>query len=131
MRLQHRFQRRLQMFADVGWGLMEVRNPGTHHCSRPTQSFRTCGRPGERLQGPYRRLWLLQSTVGHAEKQRHVEGSNRRQRTLQLLEGLHGLLRPLIDEVDDPFIKTCRITYVMQLRPLRGKVRGRTGKMLA
>src|SRR5262245_64779301 len=99
MRLQLRFQRRLQMFADAGWGLMEVRDPGTHHRRRPTQSFRTCGGPGERLQGSYRRLWLLQSTVDHAEKQRHVEGSNRCQRTLQLLEGLYGLLRPLIDEV--------------------------------
>ena len=129
--MQRRFQRCLQMFADAGWGLMDVRDPGAHHRSRPTQSFRTCSRPGERLQGPYRRLRLLQSTVGHPEKQRHVEGSNRRQRTLQLLEGLHGLLRPLIDEVDDPFIKTCRVTYMMQLRPLGGKVCGRTGKMLA
>jgi hypothetical protein len=119
------------MLANAGWGLMDVRDPGAHYRSRPTQSFRTCRRPGEPLQGPYRRLWLLQSTVAHPEKQCHVESSNRRQRTLQLLKGLHGLLRPLIDEVDDPFIKTCRVTYMMQLRPLRGKVRGRTGKMLA
>src|SRR5688572_15038275 len=107
------------MFADAGWGFMNVRDSGAHHRSGPTESFRTCYRAGQRLQGPYRRLWLLQSTVGHPEKQRHVEGSNRRQRTVQLLQGLHGSLRSLIDEVDDPFIKTCRIAYMMQLRPLR------------
>jgi hypothetical protein len=86
MRLQCRFQRCLQMFTDAGWGLMDVRDPGAHHRRRPTQSFRTCGRPGERPVGLHRRLRLLQSTVGHAEKQCHVESSNRRQRTLQFLK---------------------------------------------
>jgi hypothetical protein len=119
------------MFADAGWRLMDIRDSGAHHCSRPTQSLRVRGRPGKHLQGPYRRLRLLQNTVGHPEKQGDVEGTNRRQGTLQLLKGSYSLLRSLIDKVDDPLIETRCIAYVMQLCPLRGRVRGRIGKMLA
>ena len=43
-------KRCLQMFADTDWGLMDIRDPGAHHCGRPTQGFRTRGSPGERLQ---------------------------------------------------------------------------------
>ena len=64
---------RLQLLPIVRWGLMALRNPGTHHRGRPTQGFRTCGCPGQRLQGPQGRLRLLQSPVSHAEKQRHLK----------------------------------------------------------
>src|SRR5262245_38314128 len=112
------------MFTEAGWRLMDIHDPGAHHCSRPTQGLRTRGRPGERLQSPYRSLRLLQSPVGHPEKQRYVEGADRCQGTLQLLKGLHSLLRSLIDKVDDPLIKTRRIAHMMQRCPVRGRVRG-------
>jgi len=109
---------------------MAPESPRARHRGRTAQGFRACGRPCECLQGSRRRLRLLQSTVRHPEKQGDIERANRGQGTLQLLYGLHGLLGPLVDEVDDPLIKARRIAYVMQLRALRGEVGCCTRKML-
>jgi DUF1009 family protein len=60
-------------------------------------------------------LRLLQLTVGQTQKQCGMTRPHGGQGRLQRLQSLHGLLRPVIDEMDDTVIKACRIAQMVEL----------------